>query len=88
LGQTTQAFFLACLLFNRGCTIQPLKIIRIMSTIPPSSDTYVPATPPPTRPGAMDAYQKPSLQNGKHVPYKPPAHGCVGVLKDSRNLTN
>lgn len=45
--------------------------------------TYKPKTPP-MRKGAMDAFTKPSLINGKPTERKPPTIGCVGVLKDQR----
>ena len=32
------------------------------------------------RPGAMDAYDLPSLVNGVRVPRKTPILGCVGVV--------
>ncbi len=56
-----------------------------MKTAP--TGTYVPSTPP-MRPGSQDAFKKPSLVSGKHVDYKPPVSGCVGVLKDRRQHNN
>lgn len=37
---------------------------------------------PPMRAGSQDAFEKPSMVQGKPIPYKAPIAGCVGVLKD------
>ncbi len=43
---------------------------------------------PPARPGALDAFKKPSVIAGKEVAYKAPVSGCVGVLKDNKQHHN
>lgn len=53
------------------------------------SNYYQPSkfNPEDARPGCMDAYRQPSVENGVRIDRKAPSNQCTGKLKDNKDHT-